>query len=190
MVRVVGGEAGAVASLAPKCGPLGLVRPICTVQPAPQISSHSLQSPKKVADDIAKGTQDWKGQKVTCKLTVQNRVCKVEVIPSAAALLVKALKEPSRDRKKEKNSTQLSFQPFFPRLILILFTVKHNGNITMKDVIDVARTMRPRSQAKTFKGTVKEIVGTAVSVGCTIDGNSPKVTLQLLDDGKIEVPDK
>lgn len=60
----------------------------------------------------------------------------------------------------------------------------------MKDVIDIARTMRPRSQAKTFKGTVKEIVGTAVSVGCTIDGNSPKVTLQLLDDGKIEVPDK
>jgi hypothetical protein len=26
MVRVVGGEAGAVASLAPMCGPLGLVR--------------------------------------------------------------------------------------------------------------------------------------------------------------------
>ena len=89
MVRVVGGEAGAVASLAPKCGPLGL-------------------SPKKVADDIAKGTQDWKGQKVTCKLTVQNRVCKVEVIPSAAALLIKALKEPARDRKKEKNSTYLA----------------------------------------------------------------------------------
>lgn len=82
-------------------------------RPAPQVSLHSLQSPKKVADDIAKGTQDWKGQKVTCKLTVQNRVCKVEVIPSAAALLVKALKEPSRDRKKEKNSAQLTFFSHF-----------------------------------------------------------------------------
>ena len=68
------------------------------------LTQSCLQSPKKVADDIAKGTQDWKGLKVTCKLTVQNRNAKVEVIPSAAALLVKALKEPPRDRKKEKNS--------------------------------------------------------------------------------------
>jgi len=150
MVRVVGGEAGAVASLAPKCGPLGL-------------------SPKKVADDISKGTQDWKGMKVTCKLTVQNRNCKVEVIPSAASLLIKALKEPPRDRKKEKN-------------------IKHSGNVSMKDVFEIARTMRPRSQAKTFSGTVKEIVGTAVSVGCTIEGNTAKATLQMIDDGKIEIP--
>jgi len=152
MVRVVGGEAGAVASLAPKCGPLGL-------------------SPKKVADDIAKGTQDWKGLKITCKLTVQNRACKVEVIPSAAALLIKALKEPPRDRKKEKN-------------------IKHNGNLTMKEILDIARAMRPRSQAKTFKGTVKEILGTAVSVGCTIEGNSAKATLASVDSGQIEIPDE
>ncbi|KAF8356149.1 hypothetical protein PRIPAC_97772 [Pristionchus pacificus] len=29
-------------------------------------------SPKKVGDDIAKATGDWKGLKVTCKLTIQN----------------------------------------------------------------------------------------------------------------------
>jgi len=82
-VRVVGGEAGAVSSLAPKVGPLGL-------------------SPKKLSDDIAKATQDWKGLRVTCKLIVQNRQAKVEVVPSAASLVIKALKEPSRDRKKTK----------------------------------------------------------------------------------------
>ncbi len=70
----------------------------------PLILVFDIQAPKKVADDIAKGTSDWKGQKVTCKLTVQNRVCRVEVIPSASALIIKALKEPPRDRKKEKNS--------------------------------------------------------------------------------------
>jgi large subunit ribosomal protein L12e len=68
---------------------------------------------------------------------------------------VKALAEPERDRKKEKN-------------------VKHNGNITMDQVYEVARTMRPRSMAKTFQGTVLEILGTAVSVGCTVDGRSPR----------------
>ena len=85
-VRCTGGEVGAVSSLAPKVGPLGL-------------------SPKKVGDDIAKATQAWKGLKLTVKLNVQNRQAKVEVAPSAAALIIKALKEPSRDRKKVKNST-------------------------------------------------------------------------------------
>jgi len=37
---------------------------------------------------------------VTVKLTVQNRQAKCTVIPSAAALVIKALKEPVRDRKK------------------------------------------------------------------------------------------
>ena len=84
-VRVTGGEVGAVSSLAPKVGPLGL-------------------SPKKVGDDIAKATGEWKGLRITAKLLVQNRQAKVEVVPSAASLIIKALKEPPRDRKKVKNS--------------------------------------------------------------------------------------
>ena len=38
------------------------------------------------------------------KLIVQNRQAQIEVVPSAATLVIKALKEPERDRKKEKNS--------------------------------------------------------------------------------------
>ena len=53
-LRAVGGEVGATSSLAPKVGPLGL-------------------SPKKIGDDIAKNTAEWKGLKVTVQLKVQNR---------------------------------------------------------------------------------------------------------------------
>ena len=85
-VRVTGGEVPGASSLAPKVGPLGM-------------------SPKKVGDDIVKATQgEWKGLRVTCKLIVQNRQAKVEVVPSAGSLIIKALKEPPRDRKKVKNS--------------------------------------------------------------------------------------
>lgn len=81
-MRVTGGEVGAASSLAPKIGPLGL-------------------SPKKIGEDIAKDTaKEWKGLRITVKLTVQNRQAKVSVVPSAAALVIKALKEPARDRKK------------------------------------------------------------------------------------------
>ena len=36
-------------------------------------------SPKKVGDDIQKGTKDYKGLKVTVKLSIQNRKSTVEV---------------------------------------------------------------------------------------------------------------
>ena len=62
------------------------------------------QSPKKVGDDIAKATQDWKGLRITVQLTIQNRQAKVSVVPSASSLIIRALKEPQRDRKKVKNS--------------------------------------------------------------------------------------
>uniref|UniRef100_G3UNQ5 Large ribosomal subunit protein uL11 N-terminal domain-containing protein n=1 Tax=Loxodonta africana TaxID=9785 RepID=G3UNQ5_LOXAF len=84
-LRCTGGEVGATSALAPKIGPLGL-------------------SPKKVGDDIAKATGDWKGLRITVKLTIQNRQAQIEVVPSASALIIKALKEPPRDRKKQKNS--------------------------------------------------------------------------------------
>ena len=42
--------------------------------------------------------------RVTAKLVIQNRQAKAEVVPSASALVIKALKEPPRDRKKVKNS--------------------------------------------------------------------------------------
>merc|ERR1712147_219320 len=105
-LRAVGGEVGATSSLAPKVGPLGL-------------------SPKKVGDDIAKATTDWKGLRITAKLLVQNRQAKVEVVPSAASLIIKSLKEPPRDRKKVKN-------------------IQHSGNITMDDIKRIARIMKPR----------------------------------------------
>ena len=62
------------------------------------------QSPKKVGDDIAKATQDWKGLRITVQLTIQNRQAQVSVVPSASSLIIRALKEPPRDRKKVKNS--------------------------------------------------------------------------------------
>ena len=149
-LRAVGGEVGAASSLAPKVGPLGL-------------------SPKKVGDDIAKATGDWKGLKVTVQLKVQNRQATCTVVPSAAALIIKALKEPPRDRKKVKN-------------------IKHNGNITMDDIIEAARVMRPRSMSKEFSGCMKEILGTAQSVGCTVDGMDPHDVIDGINDGSIECP--
>ena len=51
--------------------------------------------------------------------------------------------------------------------------IKHSGSVTMADIIEVARIMRPRSCAKNLAMGCKEILGTAVSVGCKVDGKDP-----------------
>ncbi len=42
----------------------------------------------------------------------------------------------------------------------------------------MCRVLRFKSLAKDFSGTVREVLGTAQSVGCTIDGQSPQVQPQ------------
>ena len=151
-LRCTGGEVGATSSLAPKIGPLGL-------------------SPKKVGDDIAKATQDWKGLKVTVQLTIQNRQAKISVLPSAASLIIKYLKEPPRDRKKVKN-------------------IKHDGNLSLTDILEIARQMHSRSISRNLAGTVKQMLGTAQSVGCTVEGEPPHDIIDKIDAGEIDIPEE
>ncbi|EHH27816.1 hypothetical protein EGK_18106 [Macaca mulatta] len=147
-LRCTRGEVSATSALAPKIGPRGL-------------------SPRKDGDDIAKATDDWKGLRITVKLTIQNRQAQIEVVPSASALIIKALNEQPRDRKKQKN-------------------IKHSGNITYDETVNIARQMWHRSLARELSGTIKEILGTAQSVGCNVDGRHPHDIIDDINSGAME----
>jgi large subunit ribosomal protein L12e len=77
-----------------------------------------------------------------------------------------------------------NYRDFFPSLIL----VKHSGNITFDDVIAIAKVMRPRSMARSLSGTMREILGTAQSVGCTVDGRAAHDIITDIISGAIECP--
>eukprot|EP00933_Yihiella_yeosuensis_P083028 TRINITY_DN97106_c0_g1_i1.p2 TRINITY_DN97106_c0_g1~~TRINITY_DN97106_c0_g1_i1.p2 ORF type:complete len:166 (-),score=26.32 TRINITY_DN97106_c0_g1_i1:79-576(-) len=151
-LRCFGGEAAGASSLAPKVGPLGL-------------------SAKKIADDVAAATKAYKGLRVTVQLIVKNRVATIEVVPSAASLIIKALNEPERDRKKEKN-------------------ILHNGNVSFDVILSIAKQLRNRSRARTLAGSVKEILGTANSVGCTVDGKSPRALQKAIAEGTLTIDEE
>jgi len=125
--------------------------------------------PKKVGEDIQKATSKWKGVKIEIEIAVKNRQCTVKVLPTASSLLIEALKEGGRNRKTQKN-------------------VQHNGNMKFDDIIKIAKTMREakKSMAVEFEGSCKEILGTAVSLGCTIDGKTPKEMTSLINDGEVK----
>ncbi|KAB0372012.1 hypothetical protein FD755_015804, partial [Muntiacus reevesi] len=114
-------------------------------------------------------TGDWKGLRITLKLTIQNRQAQIEVVPSASALIIKALKEPPRDRKKQKS-------------------IKHSEKITFDDIVNIARQMRHQSLARELSGTIKEILGTAHSVGCNVDGHHPHDVIDDINSGAVECP--
>ncbi|KAJ1431215.1 CRE-RPL-12 protein [Ochromonadaceae sp. CCMP2298] len=135
---------------------------------APKLGPLGL-SPKKVGEDIQKATMEWKGIKVMVRLSVINRVATPTVVPSASAMIMKELKEPPRDRKKVKN-------------------VKHSGNVTLDAIINIARVMRSKSMAKALQGTVLEVLGTAFSIGCTVDGVNPHDLQTQIKDGEVEIP--
>ncbi|XP_060026958.1 large ribosomal subunit protein uL11-like [Erinaceus europaeus] len=143
-------EVGTTSVLAPKMGLL-------------------CRSPKKVDDDFAKATGDWKVLRITVKLTIQKRQAQIEVVPSPSALIIKALKEPSRDRKKQKN-------------------INYSGNITFDEIVNIARQMRHRSLARELSGTIKEILGTAQSMGCNVDGCYPHGIIDDINSGAVECP--
>ncbi len=67
--------------------------------------------------------------------------------------------------------------------------VKHNGDISFKDVYEIAKVMRPRSMARKMAGTVKEILGSAQSVGCTVEGKHPHDIMEEIDSGDRTVAD-
>ena len=60
----------------------------------------------------------------------------------------------------------------------------------MDEVLEIARIMRERSMARELSGTVKEILGTCHSVGCTIDGEHPHDVIENINSGEQKVPDQ
>nr|XP_045742151.1 60S ribosomal protein L12-like [Mirounga angustirostris] len=100
-LRCASGEVGAMSALAPKIGPVGL-------------------SPKMISDDIAKGTRDRKGLRITVKLTIQDRPrLKWYLLP----LPYYQSPQGTADRQKQKN-------------------IKHGGNSTFDEIINIAWQMQ------------------------------------------------
>lgn len=148
-LKVVGGELPGT-TLVQKIGPMGI-------------------PPKIVGEDIRKATSEYQSLRVHVRLAIKDRKATVEVIPSTATLILKALREPPRDRKKVKN-------------------IVHHGSVMMTDIVEIARKKAGRSGASKFEGIVKEILGTCVSIGCRIEGRSPKDVIKDINEGSIRLP--
>ena len=125
-------------------------------------------NPKKAGEEISKNTKEYTNIHIYAKLSIQAReIKKVEIFPTCSAYIIKDLKEPHRQRRKVKGAVY-----------------KHTGNLTFDQVKAIAKKMENKSLSRDLKGTVKEVLGTCVAVGITVDGKSTKEVTKEVNDGK------
>jgi len=121
-----------------------------------------------VVTKINELTKDYAGMKVPVKIAVnlEDKTFEVSVgTPTASALLVSEL-------KIEKGSGT-------PNSAKV-------GNLSVEQIVRIAKIKRPELLAKTLKGAAKEMMGTCVSVGVTVEGKDPREVQKEVDDGKYD----
>ncbi|MEM2952669.1 MAG: 50S ribosomal protein L11 [Candidatus Bathyarchaeia archaeon] len=121
-----------------------------------------------VVNKINELTKDYAGMKVPVKVSVDPETKQFEVTvgtPTTSALIVSEL-------KIEKGSGAPNTQKV--------------GNLSMEQLIRIAKIKRPELLSKTLKSAAKEILGTCVSMGVTVEGKDPKEIMREIDEGKYD----
>lgn len=121
-----------------------------------------------VVNKINEVTKDYAGMKVPVKISVNTEDKSFEVTvgtPTASALIVAEL-------KVEKGSGT-------PNSAKI-------GDLNVEQIVRIAKIKRPELLARTLKGATKEIMGTCVSIGATIEGKDPREVQKEVDNGKYD----
>jgi large subunit ribosomal protein L11 len=121
-----------------------------------------------IVNKINEVTHDYSGMKVPVKIIVNTEDKTFEVTvgtPTASALLVAEL-------KVEKGSGT-------PNTVKI-------GNLTIDQIVKIAKIKAPQLLATNTKDATKELLGTCVSLGVTVEGKDPREVQKDIDAGSYE----
>jgi large subunit ribosomal protein L11 len=122
----------------------------------------------QIVNKINELTKDYAGMKVPVKISVNPEDKSFEVtvgVPTSSALVVSEL-------KIEKGSGT-------PNSAKV-------GDLKVDQIVRIAKIKRPELLAKTLKGAAKEIMGTCVSIGVTVEGKDPREVQKEVDEGNFD----
>ena len=120
---------------------------------------------KDVVDEVNAKTMVFKGLTVPVRIECDPETKQFEIFvetPSTASLL---LKELGAEKGSPANIEQ------------------RIGNLTLEQVMSVAKAKKEIYMDRTFKKSVKSVLGTALSIGATVEGEDPRVIQKRIDEG-------
>ena len=122
----------------------------------------------QVVEEINRQTSEFRGMRVPVEVTIdtETKSFRVKVgTPTTAALIVK-------EAGVEKGSGQPN-QQFI-------------GDLSMEQVVKIAKLKMPDMRAKSLKAAVKQVLGTCLSMGITVEGKIAKEATREVDQGKYD----
>jgi len=126
---------------------------------------------KDVVDKINEATKEFDGLSVPVKIIVkEDRSFEIEVgIPPTSALIKREL-----GIEKGSSNTGKEFV----------------GDLSLEQVIKIAKMKRSEMLSLSLKAAVKEVLGTCVSMGVTVEGKKPKDLQKEIEEGVVEIPEE
>jgi len=122
----------------------------------------------QIINTINDKTKQFAGMKVPVKVIVDSKTKNFEIqvgTPPASSLILKEL-------NLEKGSGSAGTHKV--------------GNITVDQAIKVAKMKQDNLLGKELKQKTKEVIGTCVSLGVTVEGKKPQEIQKAIDEGKFD----
>ncbi len=119
----------------------------------------------QVVKEINQRTKEYAGMKIPVEIEVDLETKKFEVrvgTPPTSMLIL-------REIGAEKGSSDARNTKV--------------GNLTMDQVVKIAKTKLEDSNTKDLKKVVKQVLGTALSMGVTVEGKDPREVQREIDEG-------
>ncbi len=120
----------------------------------------------QIVNEINQKTKEYQGMKVPVEIKVDIDTRKFEIkvgIPATSMLIL-------RELKTEKGSSQAGTQQI--------------GDLSFESVVKIAKIKLPDANTNSLKSMVKMVLGTAVSMGVTVEGKDPKQVIEEVNEGK------
>ncbi|NAZ26836.1 MAG: 50S ribosomal protein L11 [Thermogladius sp.] len=119
----------------------------------------------EVVKAINEATKGFEGLSVPVEIHVDTTTKEYEIkvgVPTTTALLL-----------KEAGAKEFTGDPAHQKI----------GDLKMEQVVKVALLKKDKLTAKTLKAAVKTVLGTARSIGLTVEGKDPREVQKLVDEG-------
>ena len=123
----------------------------------------------QIINTINEKTKQFDGMKVPVKVIVDPKTKDFEIevgTPPASSLILNEL-------GAEKGSGSAGSHKI--------------GNLTIEQAIKVAKMKQDNLLGKELKQKTKEVIGTCISLGVTVEGQSPKEVQKAIDEGEFDI---